>query len=295
MPAQIDAALVTQFSAEVHQAAQQKQARLRGMVMNKLMSGEVFAYDGLGTAEMQELTGRINPTTFSDIDHKRRKITRRRFVLTLPVDAADVRSVLISPKSEYAAAVARAGERVYDRVVLESAFASVYTGREFGTTVSFATDGGQTVTATAGVTYEKLLELGQNFLDKEVGVESGEKVALCISAEEHTALMKELELTSGDYTRRSVVDGGRIANAVGLDLIIFGGGISNPLLSVSGGVRSNVAMSSRGICVGMSKELAVNISERNDLVETSQVQAILDMGAVRTEGVLVQKFTSTDA
>ena len=294
MPAQIDAALVTQFSAEVHQAAQQKQARLRGMVMNKLMSGEVFAYDGLGTAEMQELVGRINPTTFSDIDHKRRKITRRRFVLTLPVDAADVRSVLISPKSEYAAAVARAGERVYDRVVLESAFASVYTGREFGTTVSFATDGGQTVTATAGVTYEKLLELGQNFLDKEVGVESGEKVALCISAEEHTALMKELELTSGDYTRRSVVDGGRIANAVGLDLIIFGGGISNPLLSVSGGVRSNVAMSSRGICVGMSKELAVNISERNDLVETSQVQAILDMGAVRTEGVLVQKMTSTD-
>lgn len=294
MPQQIDAALVTQFSAEVHQAAQQSKARLRGMTMNKLMSGEVFAYDGLGTAEMQELVGRINPATFSDIDHKRRKITRRRFVLTLPVDAADVRGVLISPKSEYAAAVARAGERVYDRVVLEAAFASVYTGREFGTTVSFATDGGQTVTATAGVTYEKLLELGQNFIDREVGTESAEKLVLCIAGDEHTALMKELELTSRDYTRESVVDGGKIAKAAGFDLIIFGGAVNNPLLSVSAGVRSNVAMSTRGMCVGMSKELGVSITERNDLVETSQVQAILDMGAVRTEGVLVQKMTSTD-
>ena len=95
MPAQIDAALVTQFSAEVHQAAQQSKARLRGATMTKLISGEVFAYDGLGTAEMQELAGRVNSVTFSDIDHKRRKTTRRRFVLTLPVDSADVRGVLI--------------------------------------------------------------------------------------------------------------------------------------------------------------------------------------------------------
>lgn len=294
MPAQIDAALVTQFSAEVHQAAQQNKARLRGATQMKLMSGEVFAYDGLGTVEMQELVGRVNPTTFSDIDHKRRKIVRRRFVLTLPVDAADVRSVLISPKSEYAAAVGRAGERMYDRVVLESAFASVYTGREFGTTVSFATDGGQTVTATGGVTYEKLLELGQNFIDREVGVEGQEKLILCISGDEHTALMKELELTSGDYTRASVVDGGKIAKAAGFDLIIFGGAVNNPLLSVAAGVRSNVAMSTRGICVGMSKELGLKIADREDLVEVSQVQAILDMGATRTEGPLVQKMTSTD-
>lgn len=294
MPAQIDAALTTQFSAEVHQAAQQTAPRLRGATQMKLMSGEVFAYDGLGTAEMSELSGRINPVAFADIDHKRRKITRRRFVLTLPVDAADARSVLISPKSEYAGAVARAAGRVYDRVVLEAAFANVYTGREFGTTVSFATDGGQTVTATGGVTYEKLLELGQNFIDREVGTENGERLLLCISGDEHTALMKELELTSGDYTRQSVVDGGKIGKAAGFELIIFGGAVSNPLLSVSGGVRSNVAMSARGICVGMSKELGVTIKDRDDLVETSQVQAILDMGAVRTEGVLVQKMTSTD-
>ena len=294
MPAQIDAALTTQFSAEVHQAAQQSKARLRGATMTKLMSGEVFAYDGLGTAEMQELAGRINSVTFSDIDHKRRKITRRRFVLTLPVDSADVRGVLISPKSEYAGAVARAAERMYDRVVLEAAFSSVLTGREFGTTVSFATDGGQTVTATGGVTYEKLLELGQNFIDREVGLEGAEKLVLCLSGDEHTALMKELELTSGDYTRQSVVDGGKIGKAAGFDLLIFGGAVSNPLLSVSGGVRSNVAMSTRGMCVGMSKDITLNITERNDLVETSQVQAILDMGAVRTEGVLVQKMTSTD-
>jgi hypothetical protein len=290
---QIDNALVTQFSGEVHVAAQQMKARLRGKVKLKAISGENFAYDGLGPIEAAEIVGRHQPVNFSDINHLRRKLSRRRFTLTLPIDAADVRGVLINPSSEYAAACARAMERVFDRVVIEAMFASVLTGRDFGTTVTFASEG-STVTATAGLTYEKLLEINQNFIDEEVGTDVPESLLMGISGDEHTDLMQELELTSGDYSRQFSVDKGRMQMAAGLDLIHFGGAVNSPLLSVSSGTRSCFAMSNRAMCVGISKDISVKIESRADLVETTQVQLVFDLGAVRTEGVLIQKVTTTD-
>ena len=110
---QIDVALVTQFSDAVHVAAQQSKARMRPYVQIKQISGDVFAYDGLGSVEAAELLGRHQPVIFSDIDHKRRKISRRRFTVTLPIDASDVRGALINPQSDYAMACARAMERVF--------------------------------------------------------------------------------------------------------------------------------------------------------------------------------------
>lgn len=290
----IDNAQIIQFSDQVHLAAQQIRARLRGNTLLKQMTGDVFAYDGLGVVEAAEQSGRHQPVVFSDPNHLRRKITRRRFVLTLPIDKSDVRGMISSPQNDYAQACVRAMERVYDRVVVESAFATVLTGRDFGTSVSFATDGGQTVTATGGLTYEKLLEIGQNFMDKDVGNDVPERIVMGISGDEHTALMKENELTNGDFSRQFVVDKGRMIMAAGIQLIHFAGGVTNPILNVTAGVRDNFAMSVRGICVGMSKEFSVSIDERKDLVETTQVQIVFELGAVRTEGVLMQKVTTTD-
>ena len=290
----IDNALVIQFSDNVHVAAQQLRARLRSATRLIQMSGETFAYDGLGAIEATEVIGRFQPVVFSDADHTRRKIARRRFVLTLPIDAADVRSILINPQSDYAMACVRAMERVYDRVVVEALFASVLTGRDMGPSVTFANDGGQTVTATAGLTYEKLLEIRQNFMDKEVGNDVPEPFVFGISGDEMTALMKEIELVSGDFTRQFAIEGGDLVKAAGLELIVFGGGVTNPILSVLSGVRDCFAMSKRGMVVGMSKEMSLKIEPRSDLIETTQVQIIFDLGAVRTEGVLVQKVTTTD-
>lgn len=290
----IDNALVIQFSDRVHVAAQQSKARLRGAVMVKQMTGDVFAYDGLGSVDAAEQLGRHQPVAFADIEHKRRKISRRRFVLTLPIDAADVRGMLQNPNSEYPAACARAMERVFDRIVVEAMFATVFTGRDMGTAVTAAADGVATVNATAGFTYEKLLEINQGFIDEEVGLESMEKLILGITGDEHTDLMGEIELVSGDFTRQFAVEKGRLANAAGLDLTLFAGSISRPILDVAAGVRSCFAMSTRAICVGMSKEMGITVDNRPDLIETTQVQIVFDLGAVRTEGVLIQKVTTTD-
>lgn len=290
----IDAALVIAFSAQVHTNAQQMRARLREKVQIKQMAGDVFAYDGLGSVEAVEQTGRHQPVVFSDITHTRRKIARRRFTLTLPIDASDVRGALINPGSEYPAACARSMERVFDRIVVESMFAAVLTGRDFATSVTFANDDGDTVNATAGLTYEKILEMNRLFTDDEVGNDVPERMILGISGDEEEDLSQELELVSGDYSRQFLVDKGEIQRAGRYEIVKFGGAVGNPILPVSGGTRDCFAMSTRAMCVGMSKEVGIKIQERPDLHETVQVEVVFELGAVRTEGKLIKKVQTTD-
>ena len=289
----IDNNMITQFSDMLHIQAQQNPSRLRSHVNIKQMTGDLYAYDGLGKVEAREVNGRVTPTVFDDISHNRRKIARRRFVVTLPIDASDTRGVLLNPEGEYAGACMKAMNRQLDRVIVESAFANVSTGRDFDTAVTFANDGGSTVDATAGVTYEKLLELRKNFTNEEVGIDNEERILLCITGTEEEAFLQELELTSGDFSRQFVSEKGRITTAAGVDLLVFGADVTNPILDVNSGTRDCIGMTGRAICVGMSKEMSINIKDRPDYVETKQVQIIGQWGAVRTEGVLMQKFQTT--
>lgn len=289
----VDNALITQFSDMLHIKAQQNPSRLRPHVIVKQMTGDVYAYDGLGDVEAREVIGRIAPTEFDEISHNRRKINRRRFVVTLPIDASDTRGVLLNPEGEYAAACMKAMNRQWDRVGVEAAFANVQTGREFDTSVTFTNDGGLAVVATAGLTYDFLLEIKENWTNNEVGIDQGEKMMFLMTGTEETALMKELELTSGDFTRQFVVDQGNIARGVGIDFLTYGADVASPMLNVTGGVRDCIAMTGRALCYGLSKDTSITIKDRPDYVETKQVQIIGQWGAVRTEGVLMQKVTTT--
>jgi hypothetical protein len=202
--------------------------------------------------------------------------------------------VLINQESEYAQACSMAMARVYDRIGVEAALATVYTGEDMDTSVTFTNDGGQTVVATGGLTYEKLLEIIQNFIDKDVGNDMVESFIFCVSGDEVTALMKEVELTSGDYDRDYNIENGSIQRACGLKLIKFAASATQPVLDVTSGVRSCIAMSTRGLCYAMPKQFEITVQERTDLIQTKQVQVNWTLGAVRTEGVLVQKVTTTD-
>lgn len=293
MVASIDNALTIEFSSMVHESAQQQISRYRPYVKVLQMSSDVWAYDGLGTVEMRELQGRNPKVVFDDIDHLRRKITRKRFGLVLPIDASDVRGSLLNPQNNYASAVSKAAMRQYDRVIQAAAFADVLTGRDFGTTVTATNDGVLVVDATAGLTYEKLLEIKQNFMDNDVGVDQDERIVIGHTGAEHTRLMRENELTSGDFSRNFVVDKGTITQALGMELVSFAANASSPIIPVASSQRQLIAMSDRAIALGISKEMSIKIQERNDYHETTQVIVEMEIGAVRTEGKLIQRVSVT--
>ena len=87
---------------------------------------------------------------------------------------------------------------------------------------------------------------------------------------------------------------GSVVEVVGIKVIKFAANATNPILGVSGGVRTNVAMSTRGLCFAMPKQFEIKVQDRTDLIQTKQVQVNWTLGAVRTEGVLVKRVTTTD-
>lgn len=290
MTASIDNNLIIQFSDMVHHAAQQGVSKLRPYCKVKQMTGDVWAYDGLGTVDAREVEGRMPDVVYDNIDHLRRKISRHRYTITLGIDSSDVRGALLDPGSEYAQSIAKGALRQYDRKIYNAAFAPVLTGRDFETSVTATDDGVLNVDATGGFTYEKLVEVAQNFIDNDV---EGDKFFLTITGKEHSALMSEVELTSGDFTRELKIDGGRITNGVGMDFIRFGGLGSAPIIPVASSQRKLIAAAQDAICLGISKEMAITVIDDPAKVETTRVQVVFEIGTVRTEGKLLQSVTVT--
>jgi len=289
----IDNALVVEFSGMVHEAAQQQISRLRPYTKIMQMSGDTWAYDGLGTVEMREIVGRNPRVVFDDIAHLRRRINRKRFAVALPIDASDIRGSLLNPQNDYASAISKAALREYDRVIYQAAFADVATGRDFETNVTATNDGVLVVDATAGLTYEKLLEIKQNFIDNSVGIDLGERVFITATGAEHTRMMRENELTSGDFSRNFVVDKGTISQALGMDILLFAANDAKPVIPVASSQRALMVGSDRGIALGISKEMEIKIQERTDHHETMQIVVTMQIGAVRTEGKLLQRVNVT--
>lgn len=289
---------VTQFSDMMHIKSQQMKARMRPHVEIIPMTGNDFAYDGIGTLEAAEVNGRVIKTTFTDAEFTRRQIPRRRFAVTVPVDKHDIEGMLTDPTGRLAEECIRAMERKFDKVVYDAMFANVLTGENFGTSVTFANDGGLTVDATAGLTYEKLLEIHQNFIDGDVGNDLPAEFIMGITGDEHTDLMGEAELISGDYSRDFVVEDGSIQKATGIQLVKFAANAPTPIIDVSGGTRDGFVLakhgSQSGVAVGVSYDIEVDVAKRPDYISTHQIQVVMSIGAVRTEGKLVQKVQTTD-
>lgn len=291
----IDQALITQFQSDVHRLAAQSKSRLRGKVMERSCNANTFTLERFDNDGLPiEVTGRHEPTVVSEQTHSRRQVNMKDFKKTLLLDEFDDLQVLIDPEREYADAVVKAMMRQFDKQIIEAATATVTTGRTGGSTVTFAADGGQTVTASSGLTYEKLLEVKENFIKNDVGVDMDEKIYLLISEKQHTDLMKEAELTSGDFMRDYFIEQGYITRALGMEIVMFGSG-NNAALPISGSVRQCLAFSNRGVCAAINKDIGVKVNERPDLNNAMQIQATFYMNALRTEGELVQKINVTES
>jgi hypothetical protein len=290
----IDNVLITQFSNLLHVEAQQTKSRILGRFPMVPVSGDEWTYDGTGIVEaktINERNPRINPT---NPEFTRRKVTRDRIIVELIVDNRDVRGMFEDPKSKLVRDCMYAINRKADKIGLSAMFDTVYTGRAGGTSVTFAAGGGQTVTATAGLTYAKLLEIIANFRKKEVGIENNEQILLGLTEQEETQLFNITQLTSGDFTRNFIVEKGKVVNALGMEIVTFGSGVDIPQLDVASSVRTCFAASTLGLAYGISKEFRVQVIENYPgYVESTYISVLGELGAVRTDENRVQKVTTT--
>lgn len=284
---------VIQFSEQLHMIAAQTQSRLSPWAKTISVTGEKAAYDSLGNVEAVPVSGQYQKIQFADIPHLRRKLVGKQYIIALPVDEKDIVQALIDPDAGYAKKAWDGMMRRWDKIIYDAALAPVYTGKDMDTLVTAANDGVATVNATAGLTQAKLDEINQTYIDNEVSIEENMAAMLAITGKEHSAILNEAKLTSSDYVGGTPRANGRMSNAAGLDLVLFGKNSSLPILDVVSTTRDCLSMAREAVVVGIWKDIDLKIQERPDLVTTHQIVITMNIGAVRTEGVKVQKVQTT--
>lgn len=285
--------LITKFGNTVFELAQQTSARLRPCVQLEQVMGENMFFPRVGSVEAQQLNERFPEVIPADMQWDNRRLAPTRVGVPLFVDRWDADRMLADPKSVLADRAAQALERYFDRQVIAALNATVFTGRQGTTAISAATDGVVTIDATAGFTYDTLLQIDAAFQSQEVGVAAPLSKFLLISEQEHQQLMKEGTLISGDFSKQYVVDKGYMIRALDFEIIIFGSKVPIPMLPVSGAVRNCFAIAMGAVKVGITQSWDIEVKERNDRWHTTQILASGILGAVRMEGVRVIQINTT--
>ena len=274
----IDQAALLQLDDNFHELAQQTKSRLvnSGVIKHVASDGKTHEMARIGRIELTEVSTRNPDKSYGDYSVDNRKFTKRRFTKTVQIDAKqDINELIKDPTSDILNQLHNAKERVIDRIAVAAAVGDVLVGAPDAapTSVDAATDGVLTVDATAGLTYQKVQEVTENFINNDLDFSDFQGSTFAISGAENTALMNELEFISSDYISSRPVAEGKMSEAGTYRIVMFAGSktggitVPNPILPESAGVRSNVVLTRESIV--MSMELAsVDVSKSDKKVNS---------------------------
>lgn len=295
----IDQGKLLTFKESFYKLAQQETTQLGGTnsIIYRDPKGSVLQTGRMGRVELQKVNGRNPDKQFIDYAIDNRRFTKDRFTATLTIDKKhDINELISDPTSDLVAQLVAAKNRMLDRVVFTAATGSVLVGAPdaAASTISAATDGVITIDATSGLTYEKILEVEQNFINNEVEYTGS---VLAITGTENTDLMQENEFINNDFINdRPVSDG--LKKAGMWQLVKFAGSVNggaqvaNPYLPEASTTRKCVVLAPKSIEVAM--ELAdLSVTPNPNKVNSMDITIDLWLGALRLEGAKVQVISTT--
>ena len=295
---------LTAFEAKFNTLAGTSKSYLEksNCISMEVIEGKQKMKDFVGKVSMQkadEINTRVKETTIS---HYRRKIMSARYNAAIQVDEKAVRDMGKDPKSNYAQELVKACNREKDQVIAKAVFADVYTG-EYGTDlVTFADDGGRQVDATAGLTYDTIVDIQQYQTAKATGAMHEEKSEIWVSDQEMAQLMKEEKMINNDFGGIRKIDGKQVIESLGMSFGVLPSAADDelPVLEVANGERRCFALAgtkmSPAIYYAVRRNMTVQVKDNShEFVEGRQVQAIIEMGATRAEGNRVIELLTTPA
>lgn len=293
---------VTDFSNEFHRLAENKMSYFQDAepIRTITIDGKDKLIDTIGKVAMKEADGRNIKVEHTEVEHLRRKISVKRYATAILVDKAAIRDMAKNPNSRYAEQLMYAVNREKDYVISNAATADVLTGADGLTSLTFANDDGRTIDATAGMTYDIVRKVQRYQSEKATGAKHGEVSCVFVTDQEMEELMGENEFINNDFNEIRTNDGRKVVEALGMKFIELPSTPNGeePVLSIVGGVRNCLAMAGNSANPAMHfalrKEMEIRIDDVSDIyVEGMQIQAIVEMGAMRQEGIRVIKLQTT--
>jgi hypothetical protein len=299
----IDQAALLNFQDSFFQLAQQSKSKLVGSGVFVFLpsKGKTNNFARIGRVELSEVNTRNPDKVYGDYALDNRQFTKRRFTKTIQVDAKqDINELLKDPTSDILKQLNNAKERVIDRIGIAAAIGPVLTGGPdvAPTSTSAASDGVITVDASAGLTYAKIQEITENYINNELDYSMFKGSVLCITGKENTALMSEDKFINNFYISGRPVEVG-VQNSAGTYKIeLFAGSktggvtVVNPIIPEGTTLRSCVVLAPESVAMAM--ELAgLNVTKSDKKVNSWDITIDFWINAMRTEGVRVQIVSTT--
>ena len=301
----IDQAAKLMFRDNFHALAQQTKSKLvnSGVATFLPSEGKTHNYPRIGRLELAEVATRNPDKQYGDYALDNRQFTKRRFTRTIPIDAKyDINELIKDPTSDILMQLNAAKERVIDRIIVEAAGGAVLVGQPDAapSSVTAANDGVITIDATAGVTYDTVQEITQNFINNELQYSDFKGSRLCITGAENTDLMSEVEFINNDYIASRPVEKGVMDRVGTYGIEMFAGSVTggitalNPILEEDtvAGERTCLVLAPQSVVMSMDVALQ-DVTRSATKVNSYDITIDMWINAMRTEGVRVQKVTTT--
>lgn len=199
------------YNAALNTAFQQSRCVTEGLVTEDTEAGASMKSDDfLGIGQMREKQTTGAPLKRSTIDNQTRWTTSKDYYDKITIDRSDRIKLINGTEhgSAYAGEQAKAGHRIRDKVVIDAALGTVYTGKTPTTPVTLPAS--QVIAASAsGMTYAKHLEAVQRLRTRGAwDPNSGDRIIGLWTSKEETAFIQQLQVGSRDYSTNMPNDKG---------------------------------------------------------------------------------------
>lgn len=280
---------IQNYGNSVLMMAQQRESKLRNVVMNETATGERFYFELYNqNPNMNQVNVRFGDMILNDTAFERRAVDLLDYDFTQMIDSFDKAKMLIDPANPISMAQAAQVGRQIDRIIINAFYADMLTGKTGS--VTSALPAGQVVavnswaygsgTGNANLTISKLIEAGAIMDAADVPMEDRYVV---LDPVNHSKLLATAEATSSDFvTSRNLVTG-EIDGLVGFKFI------KSTLLPVDGSTYRRVVAFQRsgmGLAVGVNPIFDVSIRKDKRSLPV-QAYIAMSMAATRLENTKV--------
>lgn len=295
--------LTTQYTSKLELLLQQMTSKLRGLVDSAMYVGKAASpVNQIGVLEFKQPSARYAPLTPQIPQYTRRWVFPNDRDLAVLIDQFDELRTIVDPKPGISEAVAAAGGRYFDDLLINAANGTASTGvdssnfstENFASTVS--TSGGYLVadtfgaSASTGLTYPKMVEAWRVMRHAQVDLDA-EAPCLLISSQQESDLKKQQEVISKEYNENMVVESGRVTRIAGYNVVVT----ERLNTSSSNTLRNCLAFVKSGLHLGIWKDMNIRIDNRFDITSTPwQLYAMLSAGATRTQLFKVVQINCAD-
>jgi hypothetical protein len=288
-----------QFASSQALLSQQRVSRFVQGVMSQggYRGKQASPVDQFGSLEMQAVTSRFAPKSRSDVTTDRRWLAPSPFDLTQQVDEFDRLKLLNDPNSSYNQIAVAAQSRKKDDLIIAALTGAALTGEAGGTSTILPTSTSTNVVsvdfggAASNMSVAKIKKAIELLLTNNVELDF-EDIYCALGPKQNTALLNEIEIIHGDYSKATVDSKGRVTSYMGINFVH-----SNRLLAPaagddqSGTSRNCPLWCKSGMHLGLWADSVYDVRQAKELKGNPfEVYCYLMLGATRLEEAKVIKI-----